>query len=203
MSCPFSVLARTRNESSIYVKTQRANDLSRLPPFSEQNKNRGNRIFVLSVPTIGTTLLFWRLALFMRGQSSPEQRQTRCCSWSHNTVLQNLPLYPAKGYSVFGSCFFQFPGLRGQFHVLLTKHASALLSTGVLGVRRTPGHPGTRPAMSGGGAELDASFAQPGFQHRPQSSTNGLARQDNQNATKEEDMTENQESDATLSSVRV
>jgi hypothetical protein len=33
-------------------------------------------------------------------------------------------------------------------------------------------------------------FAQPGFQHRPQSSTNGLARQNNQNATNDEKMTE-------------
>jgi hypothetical protein len=29
------------------------------------------------------------------------------------TVLQNLPLYPIKGQSVFGSCFLRFPGLRG------------------------------------------------------------------------------------------
>jgi hypothetical protein len=37
--------------------------------------------------------------------------------------------------------------------------------------------------------ELDLVFAQPGFQHRQQSSTNGLARQGKQNATKEEKMT--------------
>ena len=61
--------------------------------------------------------------------------------------------------------------------MLLTKHASALPSTGVFGVRGTPGHPGTRPAMGGAGAELDVVFAQPGCQHRQHSSTNGLARQ--------------------------
>jgi hypothetical protein len=72
--------------------------------------------------------------------------------------------------------------------VLPTKHASAFPSTGVLGVRGTPGHPGTRPAMIGAGAELDLVFAQPGFQHRQHSSTNGLDRQHKQNATKEEKM---------------
>jgi hypothetical protein len=78
--------------------------------------------------------------------------------------------------------------------VIPTKHASAFLSTGVLGVRRTPGHPGTRPAMGDAGAELGVVFAQPGFQHRHQSSTNGLARQHQQSATTEENMTEKQES---------
>jgi hypothetical protein len=73
---------------------------------------------------------------------------------------------------VFGSCFFQFPGLQEQFHMLLTKHASAVLSTGVSGVRGTPGHSGTRPAMSDAGAELDVEFVQPGCQHRQHSSTN-------------------------------
>jgi hypothetical protein len=99
---------------------------------------------------------------------------------------------------VFGSCFLRLPGLRGQFHGLLAKHASALLSTGVLGVRRTGGHPGTRPAMSGAGAERGMVFAQPGFQHRQQSSTNGLVRQHGHNATKEETMTEQKGSDNTL-----
>jgi hypothetical protein len=84
--------------------------------------------------------------------------------------------------------------------VLLTKHASALPSTGVLGVRGTRGHPGTRPAMCGAGAERDVVSAQPGFQHRPHSSTNGLVRQGKQNATKEEKMTEKQESVFTLPS---
>jgi hypothetical protein len=48
------------------------------------------------------------------------------------------------------------------------------------------------------GAELDVVFAQPEFQHRQQSSTNGLTRQDTRNAMKEQNMTEKQESDATL-----
>jgi hypothetical protein len=38
-------------------------------------------------------------------------------------------------------------------------------------------------------------FAQPGCQHRQHSSTNGLVRQHEQNATKDEKMTEKQESD--------
>jgi hypothetical protein len=59
---------------------------------------------------------------------------------------------------MFGSCFLRSPGLRGQFHVLLTEHASAFPSTGVFGVRRTTGHPGTRPAMCDGGAELNLLF---------------------------------------------
>jgi hypothetical protein len=46
--------------------------------------------------------------------------------------------------------------------------------------------------MSGAGAELGVVFAPPGFQHRKQSSTNGLLRQDTQNATKEETMPEKQ-----------
>jgi hypothetical protein len=79
--------------------------------------------------------------------------------------------------------------------MLLAKHASAVPSTGVLGVRGTPGHPGTRPAMCSAGAELDVVFAQPGCQHHQHSSTNGLARQDTQNATKDEKMTEKRESD--------
>jgi hypothetical protein len=91
---------------------------------------------------------------------------------------------------VFGSCFFRSPGLRGQFHGLLSKPASALPSTGVFGVRGTPGHPGTRPAMSGARAELGQVFAQPGFQHHQQSSTNDLARQDCENASEDERMTE-------------
>jgi hypothetical protein len=37
--------------------------------------------------------------------------------------------------------------------------------------------------MIGGGAERDVEFAPPGFQHRQQSSTNGLARQQKQHAT--------------------
>jgi hypothetical protein len=49
--------------------------------------------------------------------------------------------------------------------------------------------------MCDDGAELDAGFAQPGFQHRQQSSTNGLVCQDKQNATKEEKMHEKGESD--------
>ena len=73
--------------------------------------------------------------------------------------------------------------------MLREKHASALLSTGVFGVRGTPGHPSTKPAMYGVGAELGLVFAQPGFQHRQHSSTNGLTRQHEQNATKEEKMT--------------
>jgi hypothetical protein len=44
--------------------------------------------------------------------------------------------------------------------------------------------------MIGVGAEQGLVFAQPGFQHRQQSSTNGLARQDCQNATKEQTLTE-------------
>jgi hypothetical protein len=95
---------------------------------------------------------------------------------------------------VFGSCFLRSPGLRGEFHVLLTKYASAFLSTGVFGVRRTTGHPGTRLAMCGAGAELDVVFAQPGFQQYQQSSTNGLARQHQHNATKQENLPEKHES---------
>jgi hypothetical protein len=53
--------------------------------------------------------------------------------------------------------------------------------------------------MCDAGAERDVVFAQPGFQHHQQSSTNGLARQDTHNAIKEQNMTEKQESDATLS----
>jgi hypothetical protein len=49
--------------------------------------------------------------------------------------------------------------------------------------------------MCGSGAELDEVLAQPGFQHRQQSSTNGLACQDKQHATKEEKMPEKRESD--------
>ena len=82
--------------------------------------------------------------------------------------------------------------------MLLAKHVSAFPSTGVLGVRGTPGHPGTRPAMSGGGAKLDVVLVQPGFQHRQQSSTDGLARQHEHNATKEETITEQKGSDNTL-----
>jgi hypothetical protein len=52
--------------------------------------------------------------------------------------------------------------------------------------------------MSDVGAELDLDSAQPGCQHQKQSRTNDLARQDTHNATKEERMTEKQESDATL-----
>jgi hypothetical protein len=52
--------------------------------------------------------------------------------------------------------------------------------------------------MCGAGAERDVVSAQPGFQHRQQSSTNGLVRQGKQNATKEEKMTEKQESVFTL-----
>jgi len=61
--------------------------------------------------------------------------------------------------------------------MLREKHVSALPSTGVFGVRGTPGHPGTRLARYDGGAERDLVFAPPGFQHRQESSTNGLARQ--------------------------
>jgi hypothetical protein len=89
---------------------------------------------------------------------------------------------------VFGSCFFRLPGLRGQFHVCLETHASAFPSTGVLCVRGTPGHPGTRPAICDAGAELNLFLVQPGFQHRQHSRTNGLARQHQLNATKEEKM---------------
>ena len=49
------------------------------------------------------------------------------------------------------------------------------------------------PAMTGAGAELDVVFAQPGFQHRQHSSTNGLAGQHEPNATKGQKMTEKQE----------
>ncbi len=47
--------------------------------------------------------------------------------------------------------------------------------------------------MGGAGAELEVVFAQPGCQHRQHSSTNALACQDCENATKEEKMTEKQE----------
>jgi hypothetical protein len=87
---------------------------------------------------------------------------------------------------VFGSCFFRSPGLQGQFHARLVLRASAFPSTGVLCVRGTPGHPDTRPALIGAGAELGLVIAQPGFQHRQQSSTNALARQGKHNATKAE-----------------
>jgi EmrB/QacA subfamily drug resistance transporter len=116
---------------------------------------------------------------------------------SQLTVLQNLP-FSAEASKVFSSSFFRFPDLRGQFHGRREEPASALPSTGVLGVRRTPGHPGTRPAMSDAGAERDGIFAPPGFQHRQQSSTNGLSRQDTHNATKEQTMPEKQESVFTL-----
>jgi hypothetical protein len=49
--------------------------------------------------------------------------------------------------------------------------------------------------MCSAGAERDVVFAQPGFQHRQQSSTNGLTRQHIQNATKQENMPEKRESD--------
>jgi hypothetical protein len=52
-------------------------------------------------------------------------------------------------------------------------------------------------------AELDVVIAQPGLQHRQQSSTNGLARQHEPNATKQETMPEQQESDVTLQSQRL
>jgi hypothetical protein len=52
--------------------------------------------------------------------------------------------------------------------------------------------------MSGAGAELGLVIAQPGFHHQQQSSTNGLACQHQQNATKEGEMTEKQESSFTL-----
>jgi hypothetical protein len=52
--------------------------------------------------------------------------------------------------------------------------------------------------MSGAGAELDVVLVQPGCQHRQQSSTNGLARQDKQNAIQGKTMTEKQESIVTL-----
>jgi hypothetical protein len=52
--------------------------------------------------------------------------------------------------------------------------------------------------MGDTGAERGVVFAPPGFQHRQQSSTNGLARQDWQNATTEETMPEKQESVFTL-----
>jgi NAD(P)-dependent dehydrogenase (short-subunit alcohol dehydrogenase family) len=61
-------------------------------------------------------------------------------------------------------------------------------------------HPGIGPAMCGAGAELNVVFAQPGFQHHQHSSTNGLDRQHEPNATKEEKMTEKQESDITPNS---
>jgi len=80
--------------------------------------------------------------------------------------------------------------------MLREKHASALLSTGVFGVRGTPGHPSTRPAMCGCGAEWGLVFAPPGFQHRLHSSTNGLV-----NTTKEETMTEKQKSVLTFYSI--
>jgi hypothetical protein len=56
--------------------------------------------------------------------------------------------------------------------------------------------------MGDAGAELNLFLAQPGFQHQQQSSTNGLARQDERNATNDEKVTEKQESDATLESSR-
>jgi hypothetical protein len=52
--------------------------------------------------------------------------------------------------------------------------------------------------MIGAGAELNLVLAQPGFQHQQQSSTNGLARQDKQNATTGEKISEKQESVFTL-----
>jgi hypothetical protein len=52
--------------------------------------------------------------------------------------------------------------------------------------------------MYGGGAELGLVFAQPGFQHRQQSRTNGLARQGKQNATTEENIKRKQGSVFTL-----
>jgi hypothetical protein len=75
---------------------------------------------------------------------------------------------------------------RGQLHLLLTKYASASLSTSIFGVRRTLGHPSTRPVMGDGGAEQGVVFAPPGFQHQQQSSTDGLAHQQVQHATKGE-----------------
>src|SRR5215469_8731634 len=86
-------------------------------------------------------------------------------SGSGITVLQNLPEHGQAMFSVW------FLLQRRQFHVLLTKHASAFLSTGIFGVRRTLGHPSTKPAMDDVGAELGLVFAQPGFQHQQQSST--------------------------------
>jgi hypothetical protein len=49
--------------------------------------------------------------------------------------------------------------------------------------------------MGGAGAELNLFLAQPGFQHRQQSSTNGLARRHESNAVKEETVPEKQGSD--------
>src|SRR5262249_61928222 len=60
------------------------------------------------------------------------------------SVRQNVPSYSARKYDVLGSCIFRSlcPGLHGQFHRRLMAAASALLSTGVLTLRGTPGRCG-------------------------------------------------------------
>jgi hypothetical protein len=52
--------------------------------------------------------------------------------------------------------------------------------------------------MGDAGVELGLVFVQPGFQHRQQSGTNDLVRQDKHNAAKEETITEQEGLDNSL-----
>jgi hypothetical protein len=76
-----------------------------------------------------------------------------------------------------------FPACEDSF-TCFSRNISALSSPQAFYVSEERAcHTGTKPALHDVGAEQGLGIAQPGFQHRQQSSTNGLARQPEPNAT--------------------